>query len=314
MSVLTESLDVKIRTSRKALGNPYAYLNGEGGYDAVLSQDSLDIHEIRRLSGNQYAYLNANGGYDEYLRLDIVSEIRPENLLSGKKKGDRFSKHEIEQIVRKLQLEMWKDRAKIWHRNITPNDVLDPLVALRVVGYRVDISESLGQYSHGNDVFEVAGTVDDAEKRVQISKRFSPEVCNFTTAHELGHAILHQATGLHRDRAQDGGSGGAPRDGTEAEADNFAAFFLMPKKLVKAAFKDLFLTNHFIISEDTAFALGIESATALEKKWRTLRELTQSLASAEQYNGRFFTSLARQFGVSTAAMAIRLEELSLVSR
>jgi len=53
---------------------------------------------------------------------------------------------------------------------------------------------------------------------------------------------------------------------------------------------------------------------ALEKKCRTLRDLAMLLAGTQQYNGRFFDSLAKQFGVSIAAMAIRIEELNLASR
>jgi len=185
---------------------------------------------------------------------------------------------------------------------------------LQLLGYRVGLEESLGQYSRGRELFEVAGIIDESEKHVMISRRFSRHIMNFTTAHELGHAVLHQETGLHRDRAQDGGAYQSPRDETETEADMFAAYFLMPEKLVKEAFNDMFLTSNFVIDELTAHSLGHNDILALEKKCRTLRDLTTLLAGAEQYNGRFFNSLAKQFGVSTAAMAIRIEELNLAAR
>lgn len=318
---MARSADGKIRASRKILENPYAHIDGEGGYDAIYLQGSLDVHESRRLSGNPYAYLDVNGGYGEYKQADhsaheVPQTLRSENLLGSKQKGSSFSKREIEDIVRKLHIGMWKDRAAIWgeKRSITPNDVLDPAVALRLVGYNMNISESLGQYSQGQEIFEVAGIIDDSERSVHVSRRFSPEIQKFTTAHELAHAILHQANGLHRDRAQDGGTGGMSRDEVEFEADIFAAYFLMPKKLVKAVFKKHFLTDHFTINEDTTFAFGYESAFLFEKKNRTLRDLAKLLAGIDQYNGQFFPSLAHQFGVSIEAMAIRLEELNLVSR
>lgn len=178
----------------------------------------------------------------------------------------------------------------------------------------MELKESLGQYSRGRELFEVAGTIDESKKHVVISRRFSPDIRNFTTAHELGHAVLHQETGLHRDRAQDGGAHQSPRDETEAEADMFAAYFLMPEKLVTEAFKEMFLTSRFVINELTAHSLGYGDVMALEKKCRALRDLTSLLASAQQYNGCFFDSLAKQFGVSAAAMAIRIEELNLASR
>lgn len=318
---MSQPPNAKIRASRKILGNPYAYSDGEGGYDAILFQDSVDVNESRRLLENPYAYLDANGAFGEYIRPDhaavpIPRELRSDDLLGGKKKGNRFSKREIEQVVRRLQIELWNERESIWpgRGKIAANEVLDPSVALRLLGYRVDMRDSLGQYSLGREIFEVAGTVDEVERQVQISRRFSPEIRNFTTAHELGHAILHQSTGLHRDRVQDGGSGGVPRDETEIEADIFAALFLMPSKVVRAAFKDRFLTDHFTIDEDTAFALGFDDLSSLEKKCRTIRDLVKVLAGADHYNGRFFTSLAQQFGVSIEAMAIRLEELDLASR
>lgn len=162
---------------------------------------------------------------------------------------------------------MWKFRDRIWpdRRDIVPTDILDPAVVLRLSGYALDIYESLGQYSQGHEIFEVAGTIDEYERCVQVSRRFSREILNFTTAHELGHAILHQGDGLHRDRAQDGGAGGVPRDETEIEADIFAAYFLMPGKLVRNIFGNLFLTDRFVIDEDAAFALGFDSVTLLEK-------------------------------------------------
>ena len=313
--------NAKIRASRKILENPYAHLDDEGGYDAIFCQSALGVHESRRLSGNPYAYLDEGGGFAEYHHSEhtkelVPQELRSDSLLGGKKKGESFSKREIEEIVRKLQIEMWKNRANLWPEkpNIAPIEILDPSIALRLVGYRLDICSSLGQYSNGRELFEVAGIVDEFEQTVQISNRFSSEIQNFTTAHELGHVILHQATGLHRDRAQDGGAGSAPRDETEVEADIFAAFFLMPKKQIEATFKRLFLMDHFVISNETAFALGFDGVTSFEKKCRTLRDLANLLASAEKYNRCFFKSMAQQFGVSTEAMAIRLEELSLVSR
>jgi hypothetical protein len=48
------------------------------------------------------------------------------------------------------------------------------------------------------------------------------------------------------------------------------------------------------------------------KKFKTLRQLSRVLASAEHYNGLQFNSLANQFRVTNEAMAIRLEELELL--
>jgi len=59
---------------------------------------------------------------------------------------------------------------------------------------------------------------------------------------------------------------------------------------------------------------GYSQSSVLCKKSADMRQLSRMLASAEQFNGRHFVSLANQFKVSTGAMAIRLEELELVSK
>ena len=310
-----------IQASRRVLQDPYAYVDDDapGGYSAILVQNEQNVHEMRRTLGNPYALLNGDGSFGEMpqsvrVKEHVNQKLHVGDLLGGKKKGSNFSKPEIEAIVRKLQTEIWKGRAKIWsdRPNVTAYDVLDPTIAIQLIGFDFERSESLGQYARGPELFEVAGIVDDNQKCIQISTRYSLEIQNFTAAHELGHAILHPATGLHRDRALDGGSGSVHRNEIEAEADIFAAFFLMPKKLVETAFKQHFLSDQFVLDEGSAFALGFEDVTYLEKKYRTHRDLARLLASAEQYNGLYFTSLAKQFQVSTEAMAIRIEELNLI--
>lgn len=312
-------LSSAIRASREKLENPYAYLDGEGNYSAdKISHAS--VHAVRRDLENPYAYLDADGKYSEFKNVSgsdaPLPVLKPADLLGPKRKGQRFSKTDIETIVRRLQLRIWNDRESIWHnrRDLTPVEVLDPVKALELIGFTVDLAETLGFHSVGTELFEVAGTVDDQKRQVQLSRQLSPEVCNFTAAHELAHAVLHHASGLHRDRAQDGGAGIGGRDEREIEADIFAANFLMPEKQTKAAFKRMFLTDQFRITEDSAFALIADNIGVLEKKCRTSRDLAKLLASTEQYGGRHFHSLAHQFRVSIEAMAIRLEELNLLSR
>jgi len=276
--------DAAIHRSRTLLQNPYAHLDGEGRYDAVVPGTSPSVI------------------------------IPPNDLLNGRKKGKKFSKKDLEEIARTLQIAIWRHRRDIWpgRGEIEPLDVLDPGLALKAIGYSVEVCESLGQYHEQGEIFEVAGILDNDSSRVQISRRFSPEICKFTKAHELGHAILHAGSGLHRDRALDGTSARQLRPPNEFEADNFAAYFLLPEKQVRIAFAQKFLTHRFVLDEATAFALFAEAQPVLQSKCRTVRDLTRMLASAEHYNGVRFDSIAKQFGVSIEAMAIRLEELGLV--
>lgn len=309
----------RISESRLLLQNPYAHLNGEGEFDAIFPDlVAADVHESRRLLQNQYAYLDDKGGYSVYESL-AKSEGRRNTIdagafLGGKRKDDRFSKRGVEKIARNLQVQLWKRQSEVLpgRDDIRPLDLIVPALALNSIGYSFELAESLGQFSGNGELFEVAGIIDNDDKRVQISRRFSPQIRNFTAAHELGHAILHDGTGLHRDRALDGSSTDQTREPGELEADTFAAAFLMPAKLVRSVFQHFFGMERFVLNEGTAFALTSQSMESLENTCRTTRDLSRLLARIEQFNGQHFDSLAKQFCVSNEAMAIRLEELRLV--
>lgn len=294
----------KITASRKLLQNPYAYLNGLGGYSALPHHDVPTKHKIsesRRKHQNPYAYLDEFGGFSAEVHFDASQE-------SYAQKKDSYSLIEIEQFARNLQLKIWKDRAKIWP-GVTPSnpiEILDPTVALKLIGYEYDLVETLGQFDSGGKSIEIAGTIDSHLKQVHISRRFAYNIRSFTAAHELGHAMLHQTGRMHRDRPLNGEV--LSRDAIEFEADKFATFFLMPRKLVRTSFMRFFLTDKFLLNEATAHALGLGT-----KKIATLRQLSKALASAEQYNGIHFISLSKQFKVTPEAMAIRLEELELLA-
>jgi Zn-dependent peptidase ImmA (M78 family) len=278
---MTQDINRQIRKSREVLQNPYAYLNGEGTYDALA--------------------------HDKPALIDRSA------LLGGKRRGHRFERQDIEAIVRNLQIQMWRRRTELLETegDVEPLQILDPIVALKCLGYRVAMRESLGLYAAGKDSFEVAGLVDNANGTVQISRRFSPPSRRFTAAHELGHAVLHEGSGLHRDRAPDG-SGLGPRDLKEREADTFASLFLLPEKQVRVAFQNRFRTPAFKLNDATAFALASKDLRQVQNLYRGERELARALATAHHYDGVHFDSLVGKFQVSVEVMAIRLEELALV--
>lgn len=284
----------RISASRKLLGNPYAYLDSNGEYDASFEDAAIIVgsstSNISQSMIGKYAAL----------------------LNKGKKTRSRLPLADIEDLATGLQRKMWRDKDLIWAKPITdPIDALDPSVAIKLLGFGFEMAETLGQHFYGGEQFEVAGTIDSSDKRVRISRQFPAEVRRFTAAHELGHAILHDSQGLHRDRPVNGTK--SRRDIRELEADKFASYFLMPGKLVKQIFKQFFLTDidSFALNEETAFSLNIRSDSELGKTVQTRRGLARFLANAVSYSGRHFKSLAELFGVSEEAMAIRLEELGL---
>lgn len=289
---MDKSLSDSIAASRQLLQNPYAYLSEGSHFDASPSHAlALAAHGLSQDLIRKYSEKEAN------------TPIKP-----------RYSSIEIELRARSLQASLWQDRDQIWPSATPTNpiNVLDPFIALRLLGYDCELEETLGQFHSDGKQVEIAGTLDKHTRQVRISRRLENAVRSFTVAHELGHALLHDTGAtLHRDRPLDGST--QSRTGIEFEADKFASFFLMPAKQVQEAFTRFFRTDQFTLNEATAFALGQGDYEILRNKCKTLRQLSRLLAGAKQYNGVQFISLADQFLVSDEAMAIRLEELGLVA-
>ena len=144
-----------------------------------------------------------------------------------------------------------------------------------------------------------------------MSRQMKADVRLFTSAHELGHILLHpKLRQAHRDRPLDGAS--VSRDPIEREADIFASSYLMPSKLVKERFSKLFQADQFELTDLTVFALWGANGETARQMVKNRRQLSFILATTERYNGKQVVSLASQFKVSPTAMAIRLEELELL--
>ena len=279
--------------------------------------ENIRYQKSRLLSSYQIISLKTT---ERFQRLEAEADQNSYNLAIEVFRSDKWvkSKHsyaDIEHVARQLQNTIWNYRRVIW-RHDTPEeliDILKPEVALeKILGFQFIQSTTLGIYEIQGKQFNVAGQIDRKKKLVGISQDFPQEIQNFTAAHELGHALLHQQNGLHRDRALDGSGTPDPRDPQELQADKFAVYFLMPRKLVESKFKDLFSTEKFKVNEETVFALNAGSISDFKKKNKRLRHLSKTLASAEHFDGRNFHSISKQFRVSVTAMAIRLEELELL--
>lgn len=311
-------MDEMISESRRRLLNPYAFYDGDRRFEADLPHPPRDVHEARKRLGNQYAYLDSEGGFSEWDGSErpetaAKAQLEKDSLLGGKSAGANFSKREIEEIANRVLRQMWQLRNQLWPDSVvSPFEAIDPELALNSLGFDVYSDKALGQFEEGAGTYEVAGLLDRDRSSVHVGVRYAPEIRRFTLAHELGHVLLHQGTGLHRDQPLDGSSSVRASNPMETQANNFASYFLMPEKHVRAVFRSVFLTNYFQLTEETAFALFGQSLQAVQQRFRTTRDLSRFLASAESYNGAPFESLARQFKVSIEAMAIRLEELRLV--
>jgi Zn-dependent peptidase ImmA (M78 family) len=219
----------------------------------------------------------------------------------------------IAREARSMQMELWGERVDLWGtEEIDPLDLLEPGIALRLKGFRIQTVSTLGEMISNGRPVQVAGMIDRKQQLVRVaSSRFSMVEQRFTAAHELAHAILHpNGALLHRDRPAD--STRWQKDPEEREADFFAACFLMPEKQVRIWFRRLFLTSQFALNDDTAFALCTKPLDTVLPCFRSCRDLSLAIARAISYNGRQFKSLAELFRVSPTAMAYRLEQLGLV--
>lgn len=235
-------------------------------------------------------------------------------LQSRLEQKSRLSNTDIENLVSAIQNCMWKYRDSIWKRNTTnqPVEIIDPIRLLKKLGYQYKEFENLENYENEDGRFEVAGIIDTQKKHVSISQNFLPETINFTVAHELGHAILHPNQTLHRDRPMDGAAPVFTNDLKEIQANRFASNFLMPRKILAKQFNARFLSDKFEINTQTALRFGVQ-VRELRDMCKSKRDLSRLLASAEFYNGAAFHSISEQFQVSMETMAIRLEELDLVT-
>jgi hypothetical protein len=61
------------------------------------------------------------------------------------------------------------------------------------------------------------------------------------------------------------------------QADKFAAYFLMPTKLVEAVFFEIFETPKFVINGVTVLAVGGDTVSKLKAKCQNLRGLARLL-------------------------------------
>ncbi len=273
----------RIKRSRLKYQNPYAHLNDQGNFDAELQAQHVRVAPA------------------------LTRQVR----VADEDHNDFYSSRDIEGEARKVLIQLWNNE-KNKGKTPQPLSIINPISALEMLGYKVEQDYALGQMRKRGQAIEVGGVIDRENRIVQISPQFDRLVRNFTAAHELGHAMLHQESGLHRDRPLDGSSGSDVRDLRELQADKFASYFLMPRRLVIKVFLEIFGTCNFQFDERRVFALTQQSSDSFRAKYPTRRKRARLLARTEQFNGTHFKSLARIFNVSVEAMAIRIEELDLI--
>jgi hypothetical protein len=272
----------------------------------------------RRLLQNPYAYAGDDGmqewpGSVDWRRA-AAPLIFPASIATPCEPTLVRARAQIEGVVGKLHKELWAWREVIWPNRdeIDLHEFLNPELALQALGFRVESDHSLGSYGSGADQFRIAATIDRDARLVQVSSAFDADVQRFTTGHELGHAVLHSATGLHRDRPVNDSTPMVEHSPMELEANAFSACFLMPARSLRKDFQARFLAEKFDLNDSTAGALGLDAASYRHYSKASKRELARLLARADQFNYRPIVPLASRYRVSVGAMAYRILELALI--
>ena len=136
-----------------------------------------------------------------------------------------MDKSRIELAAHSVHREVWMRRQNIWPVGLPPEvAMLDPRVAVNILGLEYEVRDSLdGDGSRLNGA-PAAGLLDGRNGIVVVSAKFRDDVRRFTTAHEVGHVVMHPWVGerlIHRDLPIDGFRTGQ-RAAHDQEADYFA--------------------------------------------------------------------------------------------
>lgn len=220
--------------------------------------------------------------------------------------------------ARELLKLLWQRRREIWN---TPPDLaaLIPIpvdvIARSLLGLTLEEPEEIPSEEKG---VETAGLMDRPTALIVAAQKFPYEWRRFTIAHEIGHWILHPNVRYHRDRPLNGGEqANASRPPEEQVVDKFASELLMPTRVLKMYFLEMFgkpIDGRVSTSElaQDLSSIGNTSITCEDlARGSRFRSLLVANLSANRF-GAYFPPIAKRFGVSRTAMAIQLENLQLV--
>ena len=215
-------------------------------------------------------------------------------------------------VVRKTQIALFETSGIDSHDFNGLINLFSPEILADFLGLEY---HELEEISTNDCTMEVAGLLDRKNKVIYVSKKFPAEQQRLTGMHELVHWMLHEHAGLdvmHRDRPISHLPKEGSVDSIEWEATNVACQYLMPEKLVKEKFSEIFNLSYgesLEFDENTAFHLNTNM-----DKLRKMQEMQRArqLATAQFY-GRHIIPLHQLFKISPTAMAIRLLELNLIA-
>lgn len=197
-----------------------------------------------------------------------------------------MDKKAIEREVRRLQIEIWSQRAVRYPLGVPGiPTIFDPINVADHCGLFYDVRDRLETDYRGGG--EAAGLWQRDRSTILVSRRFKFEVQRFTAAHEIGHFILHPEVGgrtLHRELPMIGPR--SIRPPLEQEADHFAACLLMPRGAVISEFEARFTTKQpMVLTETVAFHLKADPGVLFSQPRGSLL-FAEAVARAQQLIGK----------------------------
>lgn len=231
---------------------------------------------------------------------------------------------EFEREALRSRMELDRGMARYW--DAPPKDAIDRIDPERAVRclLRVNLADAEeidpaeGGDRHGNLPLRMGARLDREKNEIAVARRFRRETRRYTLARAIAYWKLSDGwSRLQLPPAVAGHRPGSTKPAGECEADLFADEFLMPACLVRTYFRQLFgveSLRELAMTEVLARWLGSgrEGRSYGADVVGRGRENLSLLAASWVPDGRELPSLAARFGVSSLAMAIRLEKLRLV--
>jgi hypothetical protein len=246
-------------------------------------------------------------------RITAAIEFAPKNAFMND-----ATRSSLRASARGLLLKLWKDRERIYGRPVEASALIPvptEVIVRSVLSVELEEPEEIVSERRG---YEVAGFMDRGANRIVVAQKYKAEWRRFTRAHEIAHWVIHPDVSYHRDRPITGAeSSDFGRPEKEQAADFFAAELVMPEKPLTEYFHQVFggRIDGRIQDRDLAAWLSVGTNRHVNEIELSDRLLYRALLISETRScgpTPDFVPLAKKFGVSPTAMAIRLEGLGLV--
>lgn len=219
----------------------------------------------------------------------------------------------IEEKARQLLHRYWKQKEARLGGDIDPKSLLPidvKAIAREILGLEVAESWDVGSDTvTPSSRMNLVGGIHRYAKKIVLARGLSSEIERFTLAHEIGHFLLHpNVIQFREDPRTDIVIRAERKSPLEHQADRFAGFLAMPRKLVVYHYKRMFgdAIDGANLSEDQAYCILGENGIPSEIAKLSPLDLARIVAVATSLVYGQPRVLTEIFGVSPTAMGRQL--------